>query len=96
MLFKEEIKSKVDLEGFTREEQQEIIDKLEESILTRINRVLLEKLAVEDREDFRKLSEKPYTPAMPQFLGDKIPNVSQLITDTADEVLEEFNRQRQP
>ncbi len=94
MLFKKEIKEKVNLEGFTSEEKQEIVDKLEEAIIARVNLVILERLSEEDRNTFYEMSEKTYTPAIPQFLEQKIPDVSELITNTADKIMNDFNQLR--
>ncbi len=95
ILFKEKIKAEVNLEGFTAEEKREIVDRLEEIIIAKLNLVLLEALSEKDREAFYKLSEKPYTPAMPEFLRQRIPNASQLVDDTANDVIAEFNRLRE-
>lgn len=96
MLFKEKIKTKVNLEGFTKEEQNEIVDRLEENIIAKVNLVIVSELTDADRDEFYKISEKPYSPAMAAFLEKRIPDISKLITETADDIIDEFNTLREP
>ncbi len=94
MLFKDTIKSKVNLEGFTTEEQHEILEKLEENIIIKINLTLLDALKPADRDEFYTLSEKPQNPVLTKFLEDRIPNISAVVRKAADEVIDEFNSLR--
>jgi len=93
--FKEKIKAEVNLEGFTLEEKKELIEKLEENIVAKINLVIMETLPDEDREEFFRISEKPHSVAIEKFLKSRIPDISDLIAKSANDIIKEFNKLRE-
>ncbi len=78
------------LDGFTEQEQQEILDVLEENIVVKINNDIFGLLDEADRTIFISLCETPDNEQIGIFINEKIPDVNGLITRAAQHIIREF------
>ncbi len=84
----------LNLEGFTSEEQKEIVDKLEENIRTALLLEILNRLPESDRTELTSMSMNGSADKAKEFLQIKIPHFSDMITKTSVSVITEFNELR--
>jgi hypothetical protein len=87
---RETIVKDLKLDGFTPEEQQEIIDMLQENIIIKVNNDIYQLLEPKDRETYLVLGEQYQQENFGKFLQEKIPNIQELVTGVARYIVEDF------
>jgi hypothetical protein len=87
---RETIAKELKLEGFTPEEQQEIIDMLQENIIIKVNNDIFQLLDEADRDTFVTLGEQNDSTLFQAFLEQKVPDINELVTKVARYVIEDF------
>lgn len=80
------------LDGFTSEEQQEIIDMLEENILIKVNTDIFNLLDQADRAMFIMLNETRNNAEIGEFLKDKVQDLPGLVRRAAQYVIRDFKQ----
>jgi len=78
------------LEELSKEDQDEIVTSMSESVLKRIAVNVLEKLSDADRGEFEKLQETASPEQIDDFLKSKIENYEQIVNDTVIEFKNEM------
>ena len=84
----------LNLEGFTPREQKEIIERLESTIVESVTLAIVEKLSVDERDEFFQIAEKHNTVKLNTFLKKHIPDIEALSRKEAKNVIAEFNKLR--
>jgi hypothetical protein len=82
-LIRESVKAELNLEGFTKDEQAEILDMLEENIIMRIHIDILNALSKEKRDQFFEVSEKSEPEKIEAFLRKELPDFEGIIKNAA-------------
>lgn len=94
--FDKKVIEKLNLEGFSPDEQKEIIDTIEDTIRTSLLLEILNRLPETDRTELTSISMQGEgaNEKCRNFLEMKIPNFADLITKTSLSVIGEFNALR--
>lgn len=82
--------SELKLDGFTAEEQNEIINMLEENIVIKVNNDIFSVLSEEDRATFLTVSETNDNELISKFLASKIHDLDGLIKRAAQYIIRDF------
>jgi hypothetical protein len=80
------------LDGFTHEEQEEILDMLHENIVVKINNDIFGVLDHDDRQMFLSLAETKDNEQIGIFLKEKIPDMDGLIKRAAQHIIRAFKQ----
>ena len=78
------------LEGFTAEEQKEIIDLLEENIVIKVNNDIFNLLEEADRDMFLQVCETNDNELIGKFLESKIHDLQGLVKRAAEYIIRDF------
>lgn len=90
--YKQKIREALDLSGLSESEQDKIIYQLLNIISSKINMIIFDLLADEEREKFIKFSKNGGESAMEQFLTIKIKNLPEITNKIVNETIEEFKQ----
>jgi len=91
---KKEIAEKLDLSGYSSEEQEKIISMLLENVSAKLNIAILDRLSEEERAELEKFSDAGKNEEAMNFLSLKISDLQEVIDGTAAKIVEEFKKSR--
>lgn len=84
------IDSRLPLSHLSEQEKEEIVKRLSENVLTKINLTILEKMSEEERAELLRICEIHDDDKALDFIESKVNNMNNIVKEATDKIISDF------